>query len=137
MFIFYFLMKDLRCWSTNCFILCLKRNVVNVEIDVLFCQVLVQGIRVTAANVGMVLDMVRTGLLVFEQSLYNDINPPTPDTVRPGKILKTEVLGWGTWEKITYKIYKKADTKECRRIHVPLLPRIWNLVKYLHPLPPF
>lgn len=43
-------------------------------------QVLVQGIRVTAANVGMVLDMVRTGLLVFEQSLYNDINPSTPDT---------------------------------------------------------
>lgn len=66
----------------------------NVEIDVLFCQVLVQGIRVTAANVGMVLDMVRTGLLVFEQSLYNDINPPTPDTVRTGKMLKIEVLGW-------------------------------------------
>lgn len=63
----------------------------------------------TAANVGMVLDMVRTGLLVFEQSLYNDINPPTPDTVRTGKMLKMEVLGWGTLKNCQY-IYKKKLT---------------------------
>ncbi|XP_062615666.1 KICSTOR complex protein SZT2-like, partial [Saccostrea cucullata] len=50
-------------------------------------QVLVQGIRVTAANVAVVLDAVRTSLQVFEQSLYNDINLPSPDMTNLGDSL--------------------------------------------------